>query len=40
MEKLFIARGDERVMLNKKSEIGNKCRHRNRHLVGAMLDNG
>ena len=37
MEKLFIARGDERVMLNKKSEIGNKCRHRNRHLLGARV---
>ena len=40
MEKLFIAKGDERVMLNKKSEIGNKCRHRNRHLLGALIDNG
>ena len=39
-EKVFIARGDEATMLNKKSEISNKCRHRNKHLLASVLDKG
>ena len=40
MEKLFIARGDERVMLNKKSEIGNKCHHCNLSSIGGDVSRG
>ena len=39
-EKVLIAKGEEGVMLNKKSEISNKCRHRSKHLLAASLDKG
>ena len=39
-EKVLIAKGDEAIMLNKKSEISNKCRHRNKHLLASVLDKG
>ena len=39
-EKVEIAKGDDTVMLNKKSEISGKCRHRNKFLLAAFLDKG
>ena len=36
-EKLVIAKGDTRVMLNKRSEISNKCRHRNKFTLASRL---
>ena len=39
-EKVYIAKGDENIMLNKKSEISNKCRHRTKHLLASVLDKG
>ena len=40
LEKLFIAKSDEMVGLNMRSEISGKCRHRNRHVLSAKLDKG
>ena len=40
LEKLFIAKSDEMVSLNLRSEISGKCRHRNRHVLSAKLDKG
>ena len=40
LEKLFIAKSDEMVSLNMRSEISGKCRHRNRHVLSAKLDKG
>ena len=39
-EKVYIEKGDEAMMLNKKSEISNKCSHRNKHLLDSVLDKG
>ena len=39
-EKLVIAKGDTRVMLNKRSEISNKCRHRNKFTLTSRLGKG
>ena len=39
-EKVMIAKGEEGVSLNKKSEIAGKCRHRNKFLLAAHLDKG
>ena len=39
-EKVEIAKGDDTVMLNKKSEISGKCRHRKIFLLAAFLDKG
>ena len=36
-EKLFIVQGDPSVMINKKSEIANKCRHCNKYSLGRIL---
>ena len=39
-EKVLIAKGEERTMLNKKSEISGKCRHRTKHLLAAATGYG
>ena len=36
-EKLFIVQGDPSKMINKKSEIANKCRHSNKFSLGKLL---
>ena len=36
-EKLAIAKGDPRFMLNKRSEIAGKCRHKNKHVLASRL---
>jgi hypothetical protein len=40
LEKWFIARAEEGTSLNKKTEIGGKCRHRNKWLLTAWLEKG
>ena len=39
-EKVLIAKGDDQTMLNKKSEISGKCRHRTKHLLAAAMEYG
>ena len=36
-EKVFIARGDEQFMLNKRSEIMERCRHRDELMLSNFL---
>ena len=36
-EKLSIVQGDSSKMINKRSEIANKCRHSNKHSYGRIL---
>ena len=39
-EKAFIVRGDKKLLLNKRSEVFQRCRHRDRHMLANFYSRG